>query len=285
MTSKGPRTRHKSESKFREFIGGAKDFNPTEAPTLRDVIMKVLQLREMKVATEEIYLQQVNMVPIFNLVASDILAIWAKANPQLSPPVVATQKAITKRINQNWTSLVDACYGRLKQKNSDIIVQKLDKLFDISKCKCKIILCSDKNSPCNNISCDSQGAHIECSCSKTEKLPKLDLIWIKCQREKTGTLSKFYFGLVDGPESKRIEKMNERKSRDQERLQQPDPNLKQLHKPYTKIYPELNLEENVEEPYNMIEVDINSVEKDDEETLVRNRLNITNAASATIRYL
>ena len=36
----GAKTRHKSGSHFKDFMGGAKEFLPGEAPTLRDVIQK-----------------------------------------------------------------------------------------------------------------------------------------------------------------------------------------------------------------------------------------------------
>ena len=38
----GAKTRHKSGSHFKDFMGGAKEFLPGEAPTLRDVIQKGL---------------------------------------------------------------------------------------------------------------------------------------------------------------------------------------------------------------------------------------------------
>ena len=38
----GAKTRHKSGSHFKDFMGGVKKFLPEEAPTLRDVIQKGL---------------------------------------------------------------------------------------------------------------------------------------------------------------------------------------------------------------------------------------------------
>ena len=38
----GAKTRHKSGSHFKDFMGGVKKFLPGEAPTLRDVIQKGL---------------------------------------------------------------------------------------------------------------------------------------------------------------------------------------------------------------------------------------------------
>ena len=43
---KGTKTRHQSGTAFKEYIGGAKDFLVTEAPTLRDVIQKGLLIQE-----------------------------------------------------------------------------------------------------------------------------------------------------------------------------------------------------------------------------------------------
>ena len=46
---KGAKTRRKSRTGFKEFIGGAKDFLPSEAPTLRDVVQRGLSLQEQDI--------------------------------------------------------------------------------------------------------------------------------------------------------------------------------------------------------------------------------------------
>ena len=37
-------------------------------------------------------------------------------------------------------------------------------------------------------------------------IPKCELVWLKAQRDKIGTISKFQFGAIDHVESERIEK-------------------------------------------------------------------------------
>ena len=48
-----------------------------------------------------------------------------------------------------------------------------------------------------------QGAHILCSCPREEKLPKLELLFIYKQRQKTGEIGGMQIGRPDFPESAR----------------------------------------------------------------------------------
>ena len=128
------------------------------------------------------------------------------------------EKAIADRIEKSWKILLSICHGREKKKTEDVWAQKLDKLFDITKCKCLIVLCADPESHCDSTSCDSNGAHINCSCERQLKLPKYDLVWVKDQREKVGTKSSHQFGKVNKVESDRIEGMRLRREQDQQRL-------------------------------------------------------------------
>ena len=73
--------------------------------------------------------------------------------------------------------------GKLKDKNR--FADKLDRLVDILNCKCPIFLCSESR-------CESdcvKDAHIECECKRDEKIPVLELQFIRAQREKVGSIS------------------------------------------------------------------------------------------------
>ena len=167
---------------------------------------------------EDINYRNTNIKEISVLLSKEILNIWSAANPELCPPVVSGEKAIADRIEKSWKILLSICHGREKKKTEDVWAQKLDKLFDITKCKCLIVLCADPESHCDSTSCYSNGAHTNCSCERQLKLPKYDLVWVKDQREKVGTKSRHQFGKVDKVESDRIEGMRLRREQDQQRL-------------------------------------------------------------------
>lgn len=188
----GAKTRQKSGSGFKDFMGGAKEFLPGEAPTLRDVIQKGLFLQEEQIVLHNIDYRHINMKKLFSSVAKDVLLIWSQGNPEFCPPVVTSERSLAERIEKSWNTLLSICHGReTKKKIVESWTEKLDKLFDIVKCKCNITLCSDAESPCVNKDCNSGGAHIICSCDRSIKIPKCELVWLKAQRDKIGTVSKF----------------------------------------------------------------------------------------------
>ena len=172
---KGAKTRQKSGSGFKDFMGGAKEFLPGEAPTLRDVIQKGLFLQEEQIVLHNIDYRHINMKKLFSSVAKDVLLIWSQGNPEFCPPVVTSERSLAERIEKSWNTLLSICHGReTKKKIVESWTEKLDKVFDIVKCKCNITLCSDAESPCVNKDCNSGGAHIICSCDRSIKIPKCE---------------------------------------------------------------------------------------------------------------
>lgn len=66
--------------------------------------------------------------------------------------------------------------------------------------------------------CDVQ-AHCLCKCNSKLRLPKQELIWIKAQREKEGSVSSMQEFRLDAEETAKLRKKDLRKSVDQARLQ------------------------------------------------------------------
>ena len=147
---------------------------------------------------------------------SAVIAQWLKANHKFVPPVVIMEKSVTKRLVDSWGKVRDIAQGKITKKAS---VQewksKLDKLFDITVCKCEIKLCSDSNSDCGP-DCATR-AHVNCPCPMATKIPVLELEWLAYQRRKIGSVSGMQMGKNDKVETKKQQKAAQRKQEDLDR--------------------------------------------------------------------
>ena len=122
-----------------------------------------------------------------------------KSNDSFIPPVIKNDKTIADIIVAKWNTLSEIARNKASGRKKTII-DTLDKLFDIVTCRCEIFLCNDENIDCNGC---SLGAHISCGCSKAQKIPKLDLLWLYYQRQKIGEKSVFQMSVKDSKESTR----------------------------------------------------------------------------------
>ena len=81
---------------------------------------------------------------------------------------------------------------------------KLDKLLDPLYCKCQPI------QECSEVGCLGSkqkpsclvGAHLTCSCPRDNKIPKLELLFVKSQREKKGEKAGLQIASADFKEDK-----------------------------------------------------------------------------------
>ena len=75
---------------------------------------------------------------------------WLKANYELKPPVVCTLKSLQRRIEKDWIRARDIVRKRETKKSvKDLFDEKLDQLYDITKCQCEIQPCTT-SPPCIN---------------------------------------------------------------------------------------------------------------------------------------
>ena len=96
------------------------------------------------------------------------------------------------------------------------IYSGLDALFDITKCHCSIMTCQETT---NCSGCLSK-FHIYCDCSKEQKIPFLELDFIRAQRETIGTFSTMMIANRDDKETKKQSKTAERKAADEASAEQ-----------------------------------------------------------------
>lgn len=199
-----------------DLVGGAKELLQSELPTLRQCLQYSLLLDERSVTTltNRKKFQQVNIA---------IRNIWLSVNPLL---VLQSEKYTLDRLLKEYDSAQKAAPAKKSSSafQSDFLC-RMDKLFDILKCKCEIHSCVDFS--CNG--CPA-GAHITCSCPAPMKIPTMELKFMMLQRDKVGITSTIQIGTVDKRESKRVDKLLKRKA-DLEEAE----NLKraQLHQPTT----------------------------------------------------
>lgn len=190
MSSK---TRHSSGPKISEFLGGGKPLLPTELPTVRACMKAALHLQEEKFLVQEVnrkdytvHQRMEDWLPLLKIQ-------WEKANCQLKQSVLFQDKTIVQKLENYWGKVSDITNGRLNnKKKKEEFMLELEKLLDLTRCRCVIKSCEEAN-------CDGckQGALITCNCIKEVKLPKIELFFIREQRNKVGDLSSVQIATKD----------------------------------------------------------------------------------------
>ena len=147
-----------------------------------------------------------------------IYAQWEKSNVKFKPPVVADRKPLVNKLRKAWERMTDIA---LKKETKAHVVSywesRLDKLFDITLCQCPITLCEDSDQPPCEEDCIKQ-AHINCSCEAAQKVPVLELAWLKGQKEKTGSKFKYQMKNADLKETEKQINTAKRKLADSDSL-------------------------------------------------------------------
>ena len=144
----------------KKFGGNPSPLDKTEPPTLRQVIQYSYFLQNSH--------PQLKDSDISKIISKDLIEIWQAVNPRL--PLFEKYYVI---------KLVDRfCFKKAKELNRKSLStiqehnmeEKLDKLFDISACTCKLPYrpCDDKAVKCKNENC--QTLHIICMCPPSKKV-------------------------------------------------------------------------------------------------------------------
>ena len=132
---------------------------------------------------------------------------------------------MTKKVKTEYETYINVKSSR-KTKQRSAYISKLDKLFDICSCRCDFVGHSDN---CGD-GCDKQ--HINCKCAIKDKIPTLELAFIKDQRSKVGGTGVYQLGTVDP--------MYERKRRRaQSRYEERIPKRKTVSSPDKSVFHEV----------------------------------------------
>ena len=134
-----------------------------------------------------------------------LTAKWKQSNPEL---VLIAHNSIEIKIVRAISTANDIRLKKLSKKQSDTFLEKLDKLFDLLVCKCPIEVCPGDT--CTLKSCP--GLHADCSCNREDKIPPIELAFVRDQRKKVGHIGDMQMGLPDRVESKRQEANNKKKA-------------------------------------------------------------------------
>ena len=101
------RTRHSSDIRLSDYLGGGRPLLATELPTLRCVLRQGLFYREERVLLESsLPAKTMNTTYQVSELATDmtkaLMAQWQRANVEFKPPVVIANETITKKLKVAW---------------------------------------------------------------------------------------------------------------------------------------------------------------------------------------
>ena len=142
----GSKTRHSSGTKIREFLGGGRTLLPTELPTVRACMGAALHLQEEKFLVQEVKRNEYTVHQMMEDLMPLLKCQWEKANSQLKHPVLFQDKTIIKKLEKYWGTVSDIANGRQNnKKKKDDFMLEMEKLFDLTRCRCVIKACEEEN--------------------------------------------------------------------------------------------------------------------------------------------
>jgi len=221
--SGGARTRHQFCTKLGTLVGPGKEFVMSEVPTLRAVIQKGILIKESMMIETGLTEDHVNVVDLVKEVTPLVLAQWQRANAKFVPPVTITEKSLRQKLEKLWRRVDEVAKGRgkgINKREKEKVMDLLDKLIDVTTCPHTILSCSEEGSGCGDMKECKVKAHVQCSCPLQNKVPVLDLNWLKVQRAKRSEMSEMmmarWHGGDDKKETERQQKAAKRKAKEDE---------------------------------------------------------------------
>jgi hypothetical protein len=166
--------------------GTPKELLITELPTLRAILQLGLHLQEEKITMEEVDKRNYNVKDLCNDLAAGVLVPWVKANALFQAPVITSCKSLSNRIQNYWQLAQRIVNNKAKKKETEKFNENLDKMYDLTKCRCPILTCDEFEKCADYDEKCKADFHILCQCVRAEKLPLLELGFILSQRNKVG---------------------------------------------------------------------------------------------------
>ena len=196
-------------SNLRDFIGEPANFTSTQLPTFRDAIKQAMILQRENPRSKCYTLKEI-MYDVYSL----LIPIWERANSDLVKVDSLVRKDhIIEKMTDVWSDARNYANNRLKKIKKKSFLDTIDSLIDILKCKCKISTCST-----NNCAGCEFNAHIECTCPKEAKIPKIELVFLADQRNSKENGRKLMIALKDTKETSRMERRYQRLEKEWDRL-------------------------------------------------------------------
>ena len=209
------RTRSSSSYRMTDFVGSPEALPEADLPTNRSVLRDMLKQRLDDV-------RDARNIPIAELAkrtGERVIELWLKMNRRMETAIISQQEVARRLVKLHEHAEVNASGGKNKRSRRcrsrgrsvsgtrkkgeksdyDEFVNSLDRLFDISICRCPIRSCRELGCPPD---CHQQ-VHITCQCLKSVKIPVLELPYIFDQRNKKGIHGNMQMGAVDSVETAR----------------------------------------------------------------------------------
>ena len=238
----GVKTRHTSGNKLAQYLGSGTALLPDELPTLRSVLRQGLLYKEERILQEDTSVSCRSYTYSMHELTSDMVKAvrdqWSRANVDFQPPVILSDDALKKKLKLAWETGQNIALKKItKAAQIKAFEDKLDRLLDITRCRCDILLCKEFGCPekcprcrqcgkfgqckkCKECEECKQGAHTTCSCAKESKIPVLELRFLLAQREKLGEKGSMKISVrVDMIEQKKKNKQQARRELDIARLE------------------------------------------------------------------
>lgn len=133
-----------------------------------------------------------------SLILYEVRSIWNAAGTRIS---LLSEKYALHTLVREWKNSKATTKTAFVSQFKD----RLHKLFDLSKCKCRIYGYAEQ-------SCDGwqYQVYVICDCPR-KMIPKMDLKFIKSQRSKFGDKADMEMGFSDTKQSRRLTRFLERK--------------------------------------------------------------------------
>ena len=197
------------------FIGPSAELPTADLLTIWDVLKQCQLLRERTVGPNNFY-------PVNDMVSDVlplILNVWKRANAKLvQHPICLSDDVLCQRIKRKGTTLTNIAgkSAKVPQRERTAFYGDLDKLFNILVCGCNFISCNEAN--CCEKNCPN--IHINCICLRESRIPKMELAYVKDQREKIGRKGCLQISTKDKKETAIQEKALKRKQEDARRAEE-----------------------------------------------------------------
>ena len=285
MTTK---TRRMTLSHLSLYVGTGRKLLNTELPTVRDLLRYGVLLRELSEKDKRSYSNEQLIEDMMSALSEQ----WLKASHLLKYPVLITERTIKIKLKDIWEKALTFAKGRGKLKDKDMFNLKLDRLMDILYCKCLILLCSEfgclgkKQDPVCH-----QEAHAKCKCKQGEKIPGMELMFVRAQRSKFGSLSTHMIAGADLPESRKQEsdilKKEEKKKAEDEKNRKAEAvaeKKKAMEEAAKKFMNEQENNEIPEVPVVTVAQELSNNNQTRNKKKLRNTKDISNIALASMRH-
>ena len=194
------------------FLGPSAKLLTANLPTLQDILKQCQLLRERSVSSRNVY----NVSDMASDVLPLILNVWNRANAKLVQcPIRLSDDVLKEKIKRKWTTLTNIAgkNAKVPKRERAVFLADLDKLFNILVCGCSFTSCDEAK--CSDENCPD--VHINCSCPRESRIPKLELAYLKDQREKVGRKGRQQIGTKDQKETAAQAKALKRKQEDARR--------------------------------------------------------------------